>query len=357
MKKFISSLLALVILISLVSCSKSTEVTTTLETTTVPTTTTTEATTTTTTEATTNYNDYLENELDLLNVEYQTYEIPYQFSNNSMRNIYSNTCRLEGFAFAITCLGYDNLMIRNALINDAYNQTGEYNPEITIDNYRYFLYYSNGSYSMSDEGFYSQCNGNLYSFTMPVARAVCSQEGLRFAIDEIPSSYFYERFPEFMRMLENGQSSDLWLAIEEAGYETVQDVSSVTDQYQRDILEFFACMQYNRVRTGFIFNYNGVDEDYSNDVDQVRDLRNNRHVLLPTEEQYNNIMENLHEIPTFENIDIYRVETREEYFNAYGVYPEDVLSEERYDLNYEPYVSPYEFDVVQIDENIEQPES
>ncbi len=68
-------------------------------------------------------------------------------------------------------------------------------------------------------------------------------------------------------------------------------------------------------------------------------------------------MENLHEIPTFENIDIYQVETREEYFNAYGVYPEDVLSEERYDLNYEPYVSPYEFDVVQIDQSIEQLES
>lgn len=356
MKKLISIFLVATLLVSLASCSKSTEATTTLETTPEPTTTNTEA---TTTEPTTNYNEYVEEMLDLNSIETIDYELAYSFADHGINDAVLN-CDNDETPFFFSSMGYDNLYLRNNLINYAYEINGEYNENISIDNYRYFLYYLNTHYTSAlgtNDLYESYMEVEQFSCQMSISRAVLSENNLRFFIDEIPSSYFYERFPEFMRTVDNGEFEQLYEEIINNNVHYILDINTITDSYIRDLFEFWSCISYNHLRRYLIYAYSENNEDYSDDVDQVRDQRNNRHVLVPTEEQYNEIMEDLRVCPTFENIDIYQVETREEYFEAYGFYPEDVLSEERYELNYEPYVSPYEFDVVQIDQNIEQPES
>lgn len=312
--------------------------------------------TTSTTEIieTTNYNDYIASEIDLNGVETGEYELAYSFAEHSMQDCVMTCDSYDYCTIYHSALGYDNLFLKNNLINYANEISGVYDANIGIDNYRYFLYYRNIHYQAeSSDSIYGDYMLTEYNVPqLRTARAVLAENNLRFFVDEIPSSYFYERFPEFMRIVDQGNIVWLFDEIVNNNVHNINSIDAIDEPYVRDLYEFWSCARYNTLRMNLIYGYDVPNEDYSDDVRQVRDLRNNRHVLIPTEEQYNEIMENLHEVPTFENIDIYQVETREEYFDAYGVYPEDVLSEERYDLNYEPYVSPYEFDVVQIDQNM-----
>ena len=83
--------------------------------------------------------------------------------------------------------------------------------------------------------------------------------------------------------------------------------------------------------------------DYNDDVRQVRDEATGRNVLVPTMTQYERIMEEINSIPGCENVDIGRVETRENFYEAYGCYPEDLINDRMiYELNrteeYDPSV-------------------
>ena len=70
-----------------------------------------------------------------------------------------------------------------------------------------------------------------------------------------------------------------------------------------------------------------------------------RNILVPTESQYEQLMEDINSMPDCENIDIYQVETREDFYDSYGVYPEDVLAEEyMYELNRTAVVQSYAAD-------------
>lgn len=362
MKKSISIFLVAAMLISLASCSKSTEATTTLETTPAP--------TTTTIEATTNYYEYIGEMLDINNIETMEYEPPFPITQNIVWDITSDIDTTEG-NFYLSCFGFDNLKLRQNLIELTEEMTGQQNSQITINNFDYFNYYSLEEYSNGfvENRLYEELSED--SLQVNIARAVCVENNLRFLIDEIPACYFYERFPEFMRIIESGDCEDFLSAIynyricNESTSDThvnyldcyvninnidYVDFQNLEDDFLIDAIEFLACYRYNFMRVFYLMHGYGNDTNHSNDIRQVRDLRNNRNVLIPNEEQYENIMRELHELSGYENIDIYTVETPEEYYLSCGCYPSDLLSGERYELNYEPYVSPYEFDVVYIDQ-------
>lgn len=69
-------------------------------------------------------------------------------------------------------------------------------------------------------------------------------------------------------------------------------------------------------------------DNLNDEVLQVRDAATGRNVLVPTEEQYNQMMEDITSIPECENVDIAVVETRENFYESYGYYPEDLINDE-----------------------------
>lgn len=364
MKKRINALIVLIILLQLVSCSKSEAIETSLSTTEMQMTTVEES-----SVETTNRYDYINEIINLDNIETTENEPPFQMTQRIVWDFIDDYSWTED-RYYLPGFGFDNLEYRQNLILFNEEMTGEYNNQLTIDDFVFFNCFD------LDEHFEEKASwlyDNLQDSSgfMNIARAVCVENDLRFLIDEIPACYFYERFPEFMRIIERGDGGDfrdslsIYRICDESLCDTHEnymdcyisifnlsfdDYINLEDNYLRDAIQFFACYQYNTYRDYYLVHGYGDDSNHSNDIQQVRDLRNNRNVLLPTDEQYQEIMRELSELSAYDNLDIYRVETPEEYYLSYGFYPSDLLGVERYELNYEPYENLYEFDVIYIDQ-------
>ena len=227
----------------------------------------------------------------------------------------------------MTKYGFDNPHSLEQLRNYVYEHTGIYDDSITLADVDYFR----GSQRMAS--YCEECFTNLYGleycpyYYLEMVRAILLTEGLRFGIDEIPYSYLEMRFPQFINEAFYG-SPCLISDIDTYSFPIDVSVSDYPNDYANtyayDIELFCSCLYYNQARYCYIYNNpHGGDE-----ILQVRDELTGRNILVPTEIQYEQLMEDIHSLPDCENIDIYQIETREDFYDSYGVYPEDVLVEE-----------------------------
>ena len=228
--------------------------------------------------------------------------------------------------------GFDNKYSVETLRNITYEYTGVYYDDLTLSDVNYFQGFSVNCVSGLSQMNFSYCFSNDYCcpYTLCFIRAILIDQGLRFGIDEIPYSYIEQRFPYFMDLMENYE--DLPTCMLETN-DVITDISEIGCNYDYDYLLFGATMTYNLARATYIYNNPyGSQSDLTDDVFQVRDAVTGNNVLVPTEEQYYQMMEDITSITGCENVDIAVVETPENFYEAYGCYPEDVLNP---DLMYE----------------------
>ncbi len=277
---------------------------------------------------------------------YETVEHTFPFSLSSMSNDEYQTLIgsiLISDMGRATMYGFDNPYSLEQLRNYVYEQTGVYDDSITLTDVNYF----SGSERIASytEDYFTNLYGREYCpyYYLEMVRAVLLTEGLRFGIDEIPYSYLERRFPQFMN--EDFYGAPLLVSDIDAYTRPIQvPISDYPEEYShtyafdRELL--CSCLYYNNCRESYIYN-----NPRGAEVTQVRDELTGRNILVPTESQYEQIMEDIQTLPHFENIDIYQVETRENFYDSYGIYPEDLLSEDfMYELNRTAVVQPYTSD-------------
>lgn len=227
-----------------------------------------------------------------------------------------------GFMF-----GFDNKYSLDTLRNITYEYTGVYYDNLTLSDVNYFQGFSTRYVTgLSQDKFNFYFADDYFgSYSLCFVRAILIEQGLRFGIDEIPYSYFEQRFPFFLDCMENDW--DLPTCMLETDDFGISDISEIGCNYDYDYIIFNAIIAYNLSRATYIYNNPyGSTSDLTDDVLQVRDASTGNNVLVPTEEQYYQMMEDINSIPGCENVDIAVVESRENFYEAYGYYPEDVLN-------------------------------
>lgn len=219
--------------------------------------------------------------------------------------------------------GYDSPILRQILIDYVEEKTGIYNDSITIDNFRFFQFGGKGSHlydcGLTFNSIAEQSENGISSYTLPFVRAVLIENDLRYIIDEIPYSYFEEKFPDIMNNYSSFEYRDS-LALKQSelydkyDIDTV-DLSTLPDD-EREIIEFYYLCGYNFSRTSYIYKHN---------IKQVRDINTNKIQLNPNEGQLKEINKGVSKIPGFID-NVMEVETKENYHECYGEYPEDVVN-------------------------------
>ena len=229
--------------------------------------------------------------------------------------------------------GFDNDYSINRLREIILERTGEQNDLVTLSDVDYFQgveWLSTGvSHSKFSEIFSVQSIYGISPYDLAYVRAILQINGWRFAVDEIPYDYFVQRFPSFMESIcATGELPSVMQDPQNESCMRQNDPFSYTNMYDRDYEMFIALYMYNVMRLSYIYNNPyGNTNDLTDDVLQVRDAETGRNVLVPTEEQYYQMMEDITSIPGCENVDIRFVETRENFYEAYGYYPEDIIND------------------------------
>ena len=232
----------------------------------------------------------------------------------------------------VILLGFDNEYSINCLRNNLYNDSGQADSTSTLSDVNYFqgtqfMAEMTSQVKFSDE--FSMNDTSLSPTALSYVRAILQLNGWRFGIDEIPFDYINQRFPLFVQsMYENGELPSLMQGEDSVAIEYLTDPLSYTNMYDYDYAVFTSIMMYNYARSCYIYNnpYGNLD-NLTDDVLQVRDAETGRNVLVPTEEQYYQMMEDITSIPGCENVDIRFVETRENFYESYGCYPEDLIND------------------------------
>lgn len=235
-------------------------------------------------------------------------------------------------------LGFDNPACLKFLGDEYEKLTGQKNPGITASDVAYFQYDSRISKYMNQTKF-SECftDKDIPEYEIMFIRAILIEENLRFGLDEIPSKYLSNRYPRF---LYNELKTDTWkdteinnIVLSEAclkEYEQVKNPLDFTEPCLNDAMGYMSATNYNLIRSRYIYNNPwGDPNSITDEIPQKRDKNTKKNVLEPTEEQAQQLMDDIHAIPGCENIDIFRVETREEFYACYGIYPEELLDMSR----------------------------
>ncbi len=226
--------------------------------------------------------------------------------------------------------GFDNDATLNELRNEIYDYTGENNSEATLSDVAYFQGTERMAQIVATDDFAEAFSGELFSpYMLAYVRAIMQINGWRFGIDEIPYDYIYQRFPGFMdSVYETGDIPILPMDPRDPNFTTMTDPIAFNNMYDYDYVMFLAITGYNDVRVTYIYNnpYGNID-NLTDDILQVRDAETGRNVLVPTEEQYYQMMDDITSIPGCENVDIRFVETRENFYESYGCYPEDLVND------------------------------
>lgn len=264
---------------------------------------------------------------------YETVEHSYPFSISGFSadqlNILARSV-IYGPSGTSTDYGFDNPYSLEQLRNYAYECNGIYDDTITLTDVNYFIGCELFVVIADNSPFTTEFTQyELYpEYDIELVRAVLQIEGLRFGIDEIPYSYFERRFPQFVNE-----------AFYEASFSDYVNLSSplpseicgfrldVPTTYRYDMDLYTACLVYNWARSQYIYRSG------NSAITQVRDELTGRNILVPTDYESEQMLADIHSLPNCENIDIYQVETREDFYNSYGCYPEDVLNDE---YMYEP---------------------
>ncbi len=225
-------------------------------------------------------------------------------------------------------LGYDNYQLRNNISNYYFSETGIQDDTLTAANLHSFQFgiqhCAQFEYALNDE---LSFNHNY------IPRVILSRLELKFLIDEIPAWFFEEYFPEYTELFSNPPDE-----IEQYLYDfyynyigietdvmTIEEFQALSPEAQKFLI-FSELYCYNLTRSGLIYNYwHGEELNYVDDILQVRDEETGRFVLVPTEEQYYQLMGDLHQIQTFENIDLIHPETEEQLSEIFGINTEEVI--------------------------------
>ena len=257
-------------------------------------------------------------------IETIEYECPIEY-NEEMITDFSEYLGNITYTDRLYDLGYDNPMLRQKLIDYVEEKTGTRDESITIDNFKYFQFAGKGSllydHGISSNSIADQAEKDEPAPDLYIIRAALIENDLRYLIDEIPYSYFEERFPD---IVDNYSSPEYREQLYERGGElydiyqlenTLVDLPSIPEE-DRDLIEFLCLKGYNLARTTYIYRYN---------IPQVRDINTNKIQLNPVKSQLDQINKGVSKIPGFID-DVSKVETKENYYECYGKYPEDVIS-------------------------------
>ena len=222
--------------------------------------------------------------------------------------------------------GYDSPILRQILIDYVEEKTGIRDDSITIDNFKFFQFGGKESThfdrgltmnTISEHAEKGMSPEDLY-----ITRAALIENDLRYIIDEIPYSYFEEKFPDIM---DNYSSLEYRDSLFERYFELIDtyqldsNLFELSDLSETDseLIKFFALRGYNDSRTSYIYKYT---------IPQVRDINTNKIQLNPVKSQIDEMNKGVSKIPGFID-NVMKVETRENYYECYGVYPEDVIDE------------------------------
>lgn len=238
-----------------------------------------------------------------------------------------------------TYLGFDNDYSVNRLRQYIEYLTGEENDTATLADVGYFQHLERSAEGHQDESLTHYFNSEstpISPYSLAYVRAIMQINGWRFLIDEVPFDYISTRFPNFLNHLENEEWFIGWQDRSDPDIcdVTPETLAAFNDMFDYDETLFDAIVMYNDARMAYIYDYPfGVFSDHNDDVTQVRDEATGRNVLVPTMSQHERIMQEINAIPGCENVDIGRVETRENFYEAYGCYPEDLINDT---MIYEP---------------------
>ena len=242
----------------------------------------------------------------------------------------ANICYTGDFQKAGFYYGFDNPFVIEVLRNKIYECTGETNDNATLSDVGYFQYIQTAEegystkYSFGDDMVSTSEN----CVSVEAVRAVLSSIGLRFGIDEVPASYLIERFPRFYYDQFYGtdcyQFMDTNPINDNYDLTSMSSIREITNSNLLDVVIFKSCITYNRCRVSCMYAhpYGGA---YSGVIDQVREASTGRNVLVPTQAQAECIQSDINTVPGCENIDIFEVQTLEDFYNDYGYYPDEIL--------------------------------
>lgn len=238
--------------------------------------------------------------------------------------------------------GFDNPFTLKMYRDYVYEVTGIENDTTTLSDVGYFqgngyLKNSYGKHKFNSEGGFGKIH-------IEAIRAILISEGLRFGIDEIPASYFLERFPRFTydAMVFNAWNKCAVEDWEATGHESTdpmlfESMSELTYDLDSEYELFRACLIYNGKRCNYMYNNpwgGGV-------VIQVRDAVTGKNVLTPSESQAEKLQEDINSIPGCENIDIFTPETPEDFYASYGYYPNELVDKRYIDNTHEGFAEYY----------------
>ncbi len=215
--------------------------------------------------------------------------------------------------------GFDNPYCVAKLQEYVYEVTGIQDNSLSLSDVSYFQYtsyFNNYTSATFDEV--------LFTCDVEGVRAILISQGLRFGVDEIPASYIQERFPMFYydAMAFNRPNKAIADSnIEILNIETMTSIWEPETDMERDFRLFKACLSYNLARSCYMYN-----NPYGTaPIQQVRDAATGKNILLPTEDQIQELQQDINSIPGCENIDIYKVEDRQSFYDCYGYYPEELI--------------------------------
>ena len=291
---------------------------------------------TTTTEVTTQPTEESTTQTTEHSIETIEYTSPIQYDINLSKNFKAYLVNKYGNRVLddVTNFGFDNHFLNDSLHEYLSQNYSINDSNITIHDFHYFqfLNYWFGGCAYDDmnevmEAFkHYKCNSCL-------ARAVLVEQNLQFFVDEIPSSYFEERFPEFMENYENPEIRNQWQErlkyivtneLDRNNY-TLEDINNLND-YDYDLFLFNCLIKYNFLRNSLM--YFPASNTALYDIKQIRDESTGRNFLQLTDahvRRIENVMDN------YEGYDfsITEPESREHFYQTYGFYPEDVVNENK----------------------------
>ena len=172
-------------------------------------------------------------------------------------------------------IGFDNELMRKRLID----ASGVAN--VTMTDFQYFQEIPNFSdeYMCPGNGYdINNLNYSYFKYAMPIARYILAKNDLCFLTDEIPYSFFEEKFPDIIDKLNNGESvyecdDELYNLFYD---ENVTDKISNNVNYMENIdgfrkVLFVSLVNYNYFRAGLIYDFNH-NYDVHDEIKQRRCL-------------------------------------------------------------------------------------
>ena len=231
-------------------------------------------------------------------------------------------------------IGFDNPAALQFLDEEYYKLTGEHNDNLTLSDVGYFQYNSQLADAFGRVKFCEHVGSDgVPAYEMMFIRAFLIQENLRFGYNEIEWTTIAKRFPRFQY---NKTTTESWRDDEIYGivsseknqneFYTITNPLEFSDPCVYDAMYYMSLINYDRIRANYMYNNPYGDKGSMKDeVIQKRDKYTADNVLDFTDEQLQQMMDDIHQIPGCENMDITRVETRDEFYASYGIYPEELL--------------------------------